>query len=101
VQFFRERDEVDSVLGFGERDHLGENVAVLRQEEVFGPEGFDGGVEGVVVQENGAEDGALGVQVARKGAFELRINRHVTKRALAASLLLRLSFLINSTLPGI
>jgi hypothetical protein len=73
-------------------------VAVLREKKVLGLEGLDGGVQSVVVEQNGSEDGALSVEVAREGAFELRIDRHgAQKRLWRASLLIRLSFLSNST----
>jgi hypothetical protein len=51
------------LLAFAERDHLGEDAAVLVEEEIFGLEIFDGGVEGVVVEKDGAEDGTLGVEI--------------------------------------
>jgi len=65
------------LLGFAERDHLIEDAAVLIEEEVFRAEIFDGGVEGVVVEENGAQDGTLGVEVVGEGLFESGIHGHI------------------------
>src|SRR5215475_11037980 len=49
---------------------------MLIEEKVFGFEAFDGGVEGVVIEQNGAEDGAFGVEVLWEGAFESRGGGH-------------------------
>jgi len=58
------------LLGFAESDHLSEDAAVLVQEEIFGLEIFYGGVEGVVVEDYGAEDGTLGVEVVGERLFQ-------------------------------
>jgi hypothetical protein len=58
------------LLAFAEGDHLREDAAVLVEEEIFGLEIFDGGVEGVVVEDDGAEDGTLGVEVVGERLFE-------------------------------
>jgi len=58
------------LLGFAEGDHLGEDAAVLVQEEIFGLEIFDGGVEGVVVEDYGTEDGTLGIEIVGERLFE-------------------------------
>ena len=70
VQLFGERDEVDGLLRFAERDHLHEDAAVLIEKEIFGAQIFDSGVERVVVEHDGAENGALGVEIVGKRAFE-------------------------------
>ena len=49
----------------------------MREEEIFGLESLDGGVQGIVIEENGAEDGAFRVEVAGEGTFELGIGRHL------------------------
>jgi len=38
---------------------------VLLQEKIFGLEIFDGGVESVIIEQNGAQDGAFGVEILR------------------------------------
>jgi hypothetical protein len=76
MEFFGEGDEIDGLLGFAERDHLQEDAAVLVEEEVFGAEIFDGGVEGVVVEEYGAEDGTLGFEIVGQRAFESGFSGH-------------------------
>src|SRR5437879_4760350 len=76
VELFGEGNEVDGLLGFAERDHLGEDAAVLIEEEIFGLEIFDRGVEGVVVEDHGAQDGTLGVEVIRERLFESGVGGH-------------------------
>ncbi len=76
VQFFRQRHQVDSLLRFRQRHHLREHIAMLRQKEVFGFQGLDGGVQRVVVQDDGAEDGALRVNIARQRFLDDGISRH-------------------------
>ena len=63
VKFFGERDQVDGVLRFAERDHLQEDAAMLIEKEIFGAQILDGGVERVIVEQDGAEDGAFGVKI--------------------------------------
>src|SRR6267143_5358392 len=77
VKLFGESDEVDGLLAFTEGDHLGEDAAMLIEEEIFGLEIFDGGVEGVVVEDDGAEDGTLGVEVVWEGLFEGGVGWHL------------------------
>jgi len=42
------------LLVFAERDHLIEDAAVLLQEKIFRLEIFDGGVEGLIIEQDGA-----------------------------------------------
>ncbi len=77
VEFFGEGDEVDGLLAFAEGDHLGEDAAVLVEEEILGLEIFDGGVEGVVVENDGAEDGTLGVKIVGERLFEGGVGGHL------------------------
>src|SRR6202030_3236598 len=81
VEFLGEGNEINGLLGFAEGDHAGEDVAVLGDEEIVGFEGLDCGVEGVVIEENGAEDGALRVEVGGKGAFKSGISGHRDREA--------------------
>jgi hypothetical protein len=62
-----------------------EDAAVLIEEEVFRAEIFDGGVKGVVVEENGAQDGTLGVEVVGEGLFESGIDGHSVRFSFAYS----------------
>jgi hypothetical protein len=82
VQLFGERDEVDGLLGFAERDHLQENAAVLIEKEIFGAQILDGGVERVIVEQDGAEDGAFGVKIIGQWAFESGFDRHADSAVL-------------------
>jgi hypothetical protein len=76
VQGFGERDQVNGLLVFAERDHLIEDAAVLFQEKIFGLEIFDGGVEGVIIEQNGAKNGAFGFEILWQWAFESGFSRH-------------------------
>lgn len=88
VKFFGESDEVDGVLGFAESDHLVKDAAVLIEEKVSAAEMLDGGVERMVIEQNGAEDGTLGVEIVRKRPFEDGISRHSVPSLFAFSSLL-------------
>ena len=76
MQFFAKRDEVNGLLGFAKRNHLIKHALMLRQEKIFGLERLDGGVEGIIVEQDGAEDGALSVEIARQWPFECSVARH-------------------------
>jgi hypothetical protein len=76
VQGFGERDQVNGLLVFAERDHLIEDAAVLLQEKIFGLEIFDCGVEGVIIEQNGAKNGAFGFEILWQWAFESRFSGH-------------------------
>src|ERR1700745_3519769 len=76
MQRFGERNQVDRLLAFAERDHLIENAAVLLQEKIFGLDVFDGGVQRVIIEQNGAENGAFGVEILRQWALESGLSRH-------------------------
>ena len=65
-----------SLLGFPQGDHLLKDAAMRIEEEILGPEVFDGGVERLIVQQDGAKDGALRVQMLREGTFESGFVRH-------------------------
>jgi hypothetical protein len=64
------------LLVFAERDHLIEDAAVLFQEKIFGLEIFDGSVEGVIIEQNGAKNGAFGFEILWQWAFESGFSRH-------------------------
>ena len=76
MQFFGEGDEIDGLLAFAEGNHLGENAAMLVEEEIFGLQMLDGGIEGVVIEQDGAEDGTLGVEIIGQWLFENGVGRH-------------------------
>jgi len=64
------------VLGFAEGNHLGEDLAMLGQKEIFRFQRLDGGIKRTVIEENRAKNGAFGVEVTREGTFESRIRSH-------------------------
>ena len=65
VQFFGQRDQIDGLLAFPQRDHLRKDAPVLVQKEVLGAKVLDCGVQRMVVQQNRAQHGPLGIQVIR------------------------------------
>jgi hypothetical protein len=76
VEFLGEGDEIDGLLSLAEGNHLGEDATMLVEEEILGLEIFDGGVEGVVVEEDGAEYGTLGVEIVGERLFESGVGGH-------------------------
>ena len=65
-----QRDDVDGLLMLGELNHALKNLAVLREKEIFGAQLLDGGVEGMIVEKDGAEDAALRFEIVRQRAFD-------------------------------
>jgi hypothetical protein len=43
---------------------------MLFEKEVFRLETFNGGVQSVIIEKNGAEDGAFSIQILRERAFK-------------------------------
>ena len=69
AQLFFERDEIDRVAALGELDHLVEDAPVRVAEEIARVDHFGGEIEGVVVQQDRAEHGSLGLEIVRQRAF--------------------------------
>src|SRR5262249_569675 len=61
--------QIDGVAAFDELHHLVEDAPVRVAEEIRRVDHLGGEVERVVVQENRAEHGALGLEIVRKGTF--------------------------------
>ena len=80
-QLVLERDQVDGVAPLGELHHLVEDAAVGVAEEIARIDHFRGEVEGVVVQQDGAEDRPFGLEVVRECPFRccLRHNEPVNR----------------------
>ena len=68
-QLLLERDEIDRVAALAERDHLLEDAAVRVAEEVARVDQLGGVVERLVVDQDRAEHGLLGLEIVRKRAF--------------------------------
>ena len=64
-----QRDEVDRIVALAERDHAVEDAAVRVAKEVARVDELGGVVERVVVDQDRAEDGFLGVETVRERAF--------------------------------
>ena len=75
-EVFHQRDHVDGLLLLAKLDHALEYLAMLRQEEILGADFFDGSVQRVVIQQNRAENAALGLEIIRKRAFDSGVSRH-------------------------
>jgi hypothetical protein len=54
----------------GELNHAFENVAVLREKEIFRAQLFDGRIEGMIVEKDGAEDAAFCFEIVGERAFD-------------------------------
>jgi hypothetical protein len=76
MQFFGKSNQINRLLRFTERNHLSKNATVLIQKEIFRSQIFNGGIQRVIVQQDGAEYGTLGVEVAGEGFFEGGISGH-------------------------
>jgi hypothetical protein len=57
-------------LLFTELDHPFENPPVMVEKEIFGLELLDGGIQRVVVEQDGAKDAALGIKIVWQGSFK-------------------------------
>ncbi len=77
AQGLHQRHRIDCMPLFAELHHAFENVAVLRKEEILGAKAFDGGIQRVIVEQHGAEDAALGFDVAGQRSFEGDFGRHL------------------------
>src|SRR5688572_20786674 len=69
-ELFLERDEVDGVAALAQLNHLLEDPAVRVAIEIARVENLGGLVERVVVNQNGAEDGSLRLEVVRQRAID-------------------------------
>jgi hypothetical protein len=76
MQLLGQRDQVDGLLRFAQGDHVFEDLAVLRQEEILCFQRLNGRVQYMVIEEDSAENGALCVEVTGKRAFESGVGRH-------------------------
>jgi len=76
VQLLRQRHQIDGLLALAQRDHVREHAPVVIVKEVLGAEIFDSDVQRIVIQQDRAKHGALGIQVIRQWLFEGRVNRH-------------------------
>lgn len=63
-------DDVDGLLMLCELNHALKDLAVLGEKEILRAQFFDGRVEGVIVEENCAEDAALRFEIVRKRALD-------------------------------
>ena len=76
VELLGQGHKVDGLLPFAQRDHLCEDAPMLEQKEILRTEMFDRPIQRVVVQQNRAKNGALGVQIIRQRLLERGVNRH-------------------------
>ena len=69
AQLFLERHQIDRIAALGELHHLVEDAAVCVAEEIGRVDHLGGEIEGVVVEENRAQDGAFRFEIVRQRAF--------------------------------
>ena len=70
MQLVGERNQVDGLLRLAQLDHLAENAPVLIEEEILGLQLFDRRVQRVVIEQDGAQHAALGVEILRQRSFK-------------------------------
>ena len=51
-------------------------LAMLRKEEILGAQALDGGVQRVIIEQDGAENAAFGFEIVRERTFESGIAGH-------------------------
>ena len=76
MEVFGQRDEVDCLLLFSELNHALVNAAVLVEKEILGAQLFNGRVQRVIVEQNRAEDTALGLQILGKRSLDRGVVCH-------------------------
>ena len=69
VERFLQRDEIDRLAALRQRDHLVEDAAMRVAVKIVRVDRLNGGIEGVVVQQDGPEHRAFGFKVVRQRAF--------------------------------
>ena len=77
MQFVGQSHQVDGLLVLAQLDHVREDAAVLIEEKIFGAQRFNGGIQRVIVEDNGAENGAFRVEIIRQRLFEGGVGCHV------------------------
>ena len=70
IEFFDQRNHVDRSRGLGQIDHAGEDAAMRIEREVLRLQMLGGFVVGKIVEQDRAQDGALGFNVRRKRVRE-------------------------------
>src|SRR5215472_8795846 len=76
MQFVSQGDQVDGLLALAQRDHVRKYALVLVKEEIFRAQRFQGRIQRLIVQQNGAEDGTFGFQIIGQRPFEGGVSRH-------------------------
>jgi hypothetical protein len=77
IKAFAESDQVDGLLRLGKFNDALENPPMLIEKKVIAFQFLDGNVEGMIVEENGAQDAALRAGAIRERTFESRILSHI------------------------
>ena len=72
-EFFAEGDDVDDVILVNEFAHAGEDALMGGEGKIVGAQGGGGFAVGVVVEEDGAEDGAFGVEGSGEAALKFDV----------------------------
>ena len=77
MQLFGQRHQVNRLLALAEIRHALEDPPVLVQEKILDAQVFQSGVQSVIVEQDRAQHGALGLQVLREGTFECAFSSHL------------------------
>ena len=76
AQLFGEREQVDGLAGRAELDHAVEDAPVVIREKVFAAQGFQRRGQALVIEQNGAQDAALGFERGGQRAFDGDVGGH-------------------------
>ena len=68
IEFLDQRDHVDGPGGFGEIDHARINTAMRIERKIFDAQMLGSLVVGEIIEQDRAEDGALGFYIRGKSA---------------------------------
>jgi len=79
IQAFAERDQIDGLLRLRKFNDALENPTVLVKEKVIAFYFLNGNVQGMIVEEDSAEDAALRASAVRERTFESRILGHLIR----------------------
>src|SRR5205807_2347122 len=66
AQFLNERDQIDGTGGIHQLDHAGVNATMRVEREIFRSQMLGGLVKGKVVEQDRAQNRALGFDIRRK-----------------------------------
>jgi hypothetical protein len=75
AEIFHQSNGVYGLLPFAELHHSFKNVTVLREEKILRAQFLDGGIQRVIVQQDGAQDASFRFQIVRQRTFDCNVSR--------------------------